>query len=166
MYMDPARTDVVIAAHRRRMEFADRFGPVLSPPSANTPSRRTQIAAVTGLTRLFQVIGAALRSIGKLPHDSREGLRSNEHDLAAQGIRWSADTAYDSEMPAEAHAARPRRLAAGTITPLPPARQGRSHGTATGSRRASNSEAVVFIGRRLRAIPHAAALGGGGQSGD
>lgn len=166
MYMDPARTDVVIAEHQRRIEFADRFGQVLSPPSASTPSLRTQSAAVTGLTRLFQVIGAALRSLGKLPHDSREGLRSNEHDLAAQGIKWPVDAAYDSEMAAEVQVARQRRLAAGTITPLSTARQGRSRGPSTGVRRTSNSETVVFIGRRVRAIPHAAALGGGGQSGD
>lgn len=164
--MDPTRTDVVIAEHRSRIEFADRLGSVLSPVSTIATSRRTPNAAMTACARLFQVIGAALRSLGRLPHDSREGLRSTEHDLAARGIKWSADMAYDVEVATEALAARQRRLAAGSITALPPVRQSRGHGASAGKPQASNREAVVPIGRRLRAIPHAAALAGNGQVGD
>jgi hypothetical protein len=111
------------------------------------------------------VIGAAWRGLGKLPHDSREVLRSDEHDLAARGIRWPADMEYDAEMAEEVRAARQRRLAAGTNSPLTPTRQARDQGTATGVPRVSTGEALVLVGRRLRVSPHAA-VSGGGQSGD
>lgn len=166
MYMDPARTDIVIAEHQRRMDYADRFGPLYFCEGAATVPLRTSSALTTAFANLFRAIGAALRSFANLAYDSRDDLRSNEHDLAAQGIRWPADAAYDAEVAAEAQAARQRRLAAGTITPLTPTRQARGHDTAASTPRTSSGEALVLVGKRLRFSPRAAAVGGSGQTGD
>ncbi len=166
MDMDLATADAGIAEHRARVAFADRFGPLLSTggATATTPSRRT--AAVRAVSNLLRVAGAACRGLGDLAHDSREGLRSNEHDLAAQGITWPTDEAYDHVVAAEMQAARQRRLAAGTIRQLAPDRLPRSHGTATGKQRVAGGWSLARVGQRLRVTPHAAAVGGSGQSGD
>ena len=134
MDMDLATADAGIAEHWTRVAFADRFGPLLSTGSATAPSRRTSTAAVSAIRKLLQVVGAAWRRFGDLTHDSREGLRSNEHDLAVLGMRWPTDAAYDDEVAEEMRAARRRHLAAGTMTPLAPGRLA----TATGAPRTSN----------------------------
>ena len=70
--------------------------------------------------RLTAVIGATLGRLAALVPDSRDGLRSPEHELAARGIRWASDPAADRALAEElraASAARHARLA--PVVPLP-----------------------------------------------
>ena len=57
--------------------------------------------------------------------DSRDGLRSPEHELAVRGVRWANDTTHDLALAHELKAARARRA-----LPVPPAPP-----VATGARR-------------------------------
>ena len=165
MGLDLAAADARIAEHRARVARADRFGPLRSTGSATAALRRTSPAAATAVGNLLRAVGAALRGAGALPRDGRAGLRSKEHDLAALGVRWPTDAAYDSALAEELQAARRRRLAAGTITPLVPGRPARSHAAATDIPRVSSGGASARVGARLRVTSHSAAAGGIGQSG-
>ena len=164
MDLDLAAADARIAEHRTRVARADRFGQLLSTGGATAASRRPSTAAMTAVGSLLRAIGAALRSVGDLPHDSRVGLRSKEHDLTDLGVRWPTHTAYDAELAEELQAAWRRRLAAGTVTPLVPGHLAPGHATATGKPRTSNGGAFARVGARLRVTPHPAAAGGIGQS--
>lgn len=166
MDMDLVSLDANISEHRTRVAFADRFGPLLATGKAAAPSRRTSLAAVTAVRNLIRAVGAACLGLGNLAHDSRDGLRSDEHDLAALGMRWPTDAAYDSAVAAEARSARENRLAAETITPLAPVRPTRDHGSVTGAPRATTGRAYARASERLRVTSVAAVVGGGGQAGD
>ena len=156
--------DMDLAAVDARI--ADRFGPLRSTGSATAPSRRASPAAVTAVGNLIPVVGAAWRSLGDLAHDSRGGLRSKEQELAALGMRWPTDAAYDHQLAEEVQAARQRRLAAATIPPLAPAPLVRGNGTATGTSRASSGGVLAHVGERLRVPLHSATAGCSGPSGD
>jgi hypothetical protein len=60
----------------------------------------------------YGIVGAALGRLASLTRDSRPGLRSREHELAALGVRWDADPAADRALAEETLAARARRRSA------------------------------------------------------
>lgn len=62
-------------------------------------------------------IGTILHHLGRIPCDSREGLRSKDRDLAAYGITWTYDLADQEVLAREVVAARQRRLAAVSVLP-------------------------------------------------
>lgn len=68
-------------------------------------------SSVGALRRAGTAIGAALSRVGALPSDSREGLRSPEQQLAAYGVRWATDLAYETELAQELAAAGQQRRA-------------------------------------------------------
>lgn len=67
-------------------------------------------------------IRAALGRLGTLPYDSRETLATKDTQLAAYGVSWSTDLAYDTELAQELEAARRQRLTSTTTAPhiVPP----------------------------------------------
>lgn len=60
--------------------------------------------------------GTVLAWAGALICDSREGLHSKEQQLAAYGVSWIADPAYDAELAQELKTAREQRHAGVSVT--------------------------------------------------
>jgi len=75
-------------------------------PGAKLHPRRP---AVFALQQVCGAIGAWLARLGALTYDSREGLPSKEQQVAALGISWATDAAYDAELAQELADARLRR---------------------------------------------------------
>ncbi len=72
-------------------------------------------------SRLDFVAKAVARAIALIVvhvPDSRDGLRSPEHELAARGVRWVNDPAHDLALARELAAARARR--AHSVPPTSP----------------------------------------------
>ena len=62
---------------------------------------------------------AAAAALRRWP-DSRDGLRSPEHELAARGFTWATDHAHERELALELHASRRRARRATAPVALPP----------------------------------------------
>lgn len=74
------------------------------------------------LQQSSRAIRAALGRLATLPYDSRETLATKDAQLAAYGVSWSTDLAYDTELAQELQAARRQRLTSTTAAPplVPP----------------------------------------------
>jgi hypothetical protein len=70
--------------------------------SPTPPSRHVWVAAQ-------QFLGGVLGRIAALAHDSRDGLRSKEQELAVHGMNWTTDPAFDEALAHQIDAARLRR---------------------------------------------------------
>lgn len=92
-------SDVQLQRHHEALAVAERAR--LTDQARTAPLRHA-----TG-----GVIGTVLHHLGRLPCDSREGLRSKERDLAAYGITWTYHLADEEELARQVVAARQRRLA-------------------------------------------------------
>jgi hypothetical protein len=88
-------------------------------------SRYADVAAARGslpvLAAARRFFAAALGRIAALAHDSRDGLRSSEQELAALGVRWGSDPAYDAMLARQIEAARGRSRAGDPATQGAPA---------------------------------------------
>ena len=73
------------------------------PPSSAAVLRQTGVA-----------IGAFLARLRPRLPDSRERLTSTEERLAASGVSWSLDLAYETELAREVAAARQQRVGGAT----------------------------------------------------
>ena len=166
MNMDLANVDVHLASHWRRVELAERFGPLLSPSSTSTTTHRISILALPVIGQLLRAVMKALCAIGNVAQDSREALRSNEQHLAALGITWTTDVAYDTTLAEELLVARQRRITARETAPSAPVFQAGVNGTAAGNPQRSNDKTVGRAGGRLRVSLPSTIAGGMGQSGD
>jgi len=84
----------------------------VSPTDRAIPGRARQIvmAAKEG-------VGTILSWVATLPCDSRERLRSKEHELALLGISWTTDSVHDAALAREIEVARQRRQAASEVAP-------------------------------------------------
>jgi hypothetical protein len=102
--------------HRALVELAEKRSQLLS--TNGFAERRSSRS-----TALGRILGAALAFVGSLAHDSRPRLRSSEEELAALGVTWQTDPAYDAKLAQQIQAARPRRQAdfppAETAAPVP-----------------------------------------------
>jgi hypothetical protein len=59
--------------------------------------------------------------VATLPHDSRDNLRSQEHQFATYGISWSTNLAHETELAQELAISRKQRITAGgTASPSLP----------------------------------------------
>jgi hypothetical protein len=115
MDLDPVNANTHLTAHRARVARAERTGLLRSAGEVSAAPRRPSILAVPLVRRLLRAIGAVLDRAGDLPYDSREALRSDEQMLAALGIRWETDAAYDCTLADETRAARLRHLSARAV---------------------------------------------------
>ena len=84
------------------------------PRAAAEQARRLRHLQGAEHGRLARRLAAALeqvadRAIHAWP-DSRDGLRSAEHELAARGVTWDADPVQDRELARELEVARRRRV--------------------------------------------------------
>jgi hypothetical protein len=70
--------------------------------SPTPPSRHVWVAAL-------QFLGGVLGRIAALAHDSRDGLRSEEHELAVHAMNWTTDPAFDEALAHQIDAAQLRR---------------------------------------------------------
>ncbi len=91
--------------------------------------------------------GAALTWVGALVCDSREGLRSSEQQLAAYGVCWVANPAYDVELAQELKFARERRHA--DVLATPPVQSTMPSATRSGLRVVVGA-ALIHAGQRLQ----------------
>lgn len=68
-----------------------------------------------------QILSAALDRMVMLLPDSRDSLRSKEQELAATGVSWASDPAYDEMLVHQIEDARlRRRVAYPTVQSVPP----------------------------------------------
>jgi hypothetical protein len=153
MNLDPTTADVRFAAHNARVGYADRFGAHLSATASVTPRRRTPPVLRTAILAFPRLIGAALRGLDALTIDSRDGLRSQEHELARIGIAWQSDAENDRVLADQLRAARETRLTSPVTMHDRTFRPARRKGLAIGV-------APEFFTRRLSLIRHTAATEG------
>ena len=105
--MFPLPTTAFDVQELRRQDALADAGRARLAARCGTTSRRLA-SAVAAVPR---TVGAILGRVGALAHDSGEGLRSKEQELAAQGLTWAADPAYEQALAEELEATRLRRAA-------------------------------------------------------
>ncbi len=107
---------------------------------AQAPAPRGVTAPSRGAAGAWARLGAL---VGALAEDSRDGLRTQEQDLAGWGVTWASNPAHDEVLALEIRAARMRRLAGTTVSATPA-----STAPVTGLRWVIGS-VLVRVGERL-----------------
>ncbi|MDP9368361.1 MAG: hypothetical protein M3Q03_08815 [Chloroflexota bacterium] len=122
----------------------------LAEAAANRRAAAARPAPATGTRASAGALARLGASMAALVPDSRDGLRTEEQDLAVWGVRWVADSAHDEELALELQAARARRQA-GTAAPAAPA-----HAAPRTGLRWTIGSVLVRVGQRLEGLPRPA----------
>jgi hypothetical protein len=77
-----------------------------------------QVRAAGHRSPAGEAMRAVLDLVYTFAYDSREGLHTKDQELAAYGVVWSTDLAYEDELGLELQAARQRRVAGVSAAPL------------------------------------------------
>jgi hypothetical protein len=135
MELNLTRTDVRIAEHHARVAYADRFGAHFSSAAASEAPRRKTAVVRTAALAVPRMIEVALRGFGALAFNSRDELRSQEHELATHGITWQTDADDDRALADQLRAAQQSRLSVSATVQGQLHRPARSHSASTDTAR-------------------------------